>query len=104
EGDEGRDLDYIANKIAGLRVFEGEDGKLSRSVLDEGGAVLVVSQFTLFGDVRRGRRPSFAGAAAPAEAEALYEQLVARLRGSGLTVATGRFRAHMEVEASVNGP
>ena len=104
EGDTDRDVAYVANKIAGLRVFEDERGRMSRSVQDVGGEVLVVSQFTLFGDVRRGRRPSFDAAAPPERANALYEQLVADLRERGLTVATGRFGAMMDVHATVAGP
>jgi len=104
EGDTDRAVAYVANKIAGLRVFEDERGRMSRSVQDVGGEVLVVSQFTLFGDVRRGRRPSFDAAAPPERANALYEQLVADLRERGLTVATGRFGAMMDVHATVAGP
>jgi D-tyrosyl-tRNA(Tyr) deacylase len=99
-----QDLAYVANKLAGLRIFEDESGKMARSVADVGGQVLVVSQFTLFGDVRRGRRPSFDGAAPPAEAERLYRDLVGQLRALGLGVETGRFRAHMRVNAAVDGP
>lgn len=98
------DVEYAAQKIANLRVFEDDEGKMSRSVLDVGGGVLVVSQFTLFGDVRRGRRPSFDEAAPPDAARLRYEELVARLRAMGLTVATGRFRAHMDVRSQVAGP
>ncbi len=103
-GDTDADVDYVSGKIVGLRVFEDDAGKMSRSVVDVGGSVLVVSQFTLFGDVRRGRRPSFDGAAPPSEAEALYERVVSRIRSAGVTVATGRFRAQMSVEAAVDGP
>lgn len=102
--DTDRDVGYVAGKIAGLRVFEDDDGRMSRSVQDVGGEVLVISQFTLFGDVRRGRRPSFDAAAPPEEANALYERVVADLRERGLTVATGRFRAMMDVRATVAGP
>ena len=94
----------MTNKIAGLRVFRDDDGKMSRSVEDTGGEVLVVSQFTLFGDVRKGRRPSFTGAAEPGRAERLYEDVVAALRERGLTVATGRFRAMMDVRSRGDGP
>ena len=104
EDDGDKDVAYVANKLAGLRVFEDDEGRMSRSVQDVGGEVLVISQFTLFGDVRRGRRPSFDGAAPPDEANALYEKLVADLRERGLTVATGRFRAMMDVHATVAGP
>lgn len=98
------DVEYAAQKLANLRVFEDEEGKMSRSVLDVGGSVLVVSQFTLFGDVRRGRRPSFDDAAPPEPARLRYEELVARLREIGLEVETGRFRAHMDVRSQVDGP
>lgn len=104
KGDEPKDLQYTVDKIAGLRVFPNEEGRMSLSVADIGGAVLVVSQFTLFGDVRRGRRPSFDGAAEPEEAKRLYLELVERLRGRGLAVATGTFRAMMLVQSVVDGP
>ena len=104
KGDEPRDVEYISEKIAGLRVFPNDDGRMSLSVGDVGGAVLVVSQFTLFGDVRRGRRPSFDGAADPEVAERLYLELVQRLRGKGLPVETGTFRARMLVQSTVDGP
>lgn len=104
DGDTGEDVAYTANKLAGLRVFADEDGKMSRSVDDAGGGVLVVPQFTLFGDVRKGRRPSFTGAAPPERGEALYEEVVEKLRATGLTVATGRFRATMDVRCRVDGP
>jgi D-tyrosyl-tRNA(Tyr) deacylase len=104
EGDGESDVDYMARKIAGLRIFEDDAGRMSRSVSDVGGGVLVVSQFTLFGDVRRGRRPSFDGAAPPEEAHRLCEAVVGRLREQGLEVATGRFRAMMDVRAEVAGP
>ena len=104
KGDEPRDVEYILEKIAGLRVFPNDDGRMSLSVGDVGGAVLVVSQFTLFGDVRRGRRPSFDGAADPEVAERLYLELVQRLRGKGLPVETGTFRARMLVQSTVDGP
>lgn len=98
------DVAYMADKIAGLRVFEDGEGKMNRSVQDVGGAVLVISQFTLYGDMRKGRRPSFNGAAPPAEGERRYLQVVAALRERGLEVATGRFGAMMDVRASVAGP
>lgn len=104
EGDVAADLDYVVGKIAGLRVFPDDDGKMSRDVASIGGGVLVVSQFTLFGDVRRGRRPSFDGAAPPAIAEQLYRDVIARLRALGLVVAEGRFRAEMNVRSEVDGP
>jgi D-tyrosyl-tRNA(Tyr) deacylase len=96
---------YVADKIAGLRVFPDAAGRMELSVVEAGGAVLVVSQFTLYGDARKGRRPSYTRAAAGAEAEARYEAVCARLRDAhGLTVATGRFGADMEVEAVGAGP
>ncbi len=104
QGDEAKDVQYSAEKIAGLRVFPNDDGRMSLSVVDVGGAVLVVSQFTLFGDVRRGRRPSFDGAADPENAELLYTDLVQRLRDKGLRVETGTFRAMMSVHATIDGP
>ncbi|MCA9603571.1 MAG: D-tyrosyl-tRNA(Tyr) deacylase, partial [Myxococcales bacterium] len=104
EGDTNDDVVYMAEKLAGLRIFEGDDGKISRSVTDIAGAILVVSQFTLFGDVRRGRRPSFDGAAPPAEAETRYEAVIAELRKKGLPVETGKFRAMMDVHSVVDGP
>ncbi|NNE19762.1 MAG: D-tyrosyl-tRNA(Tyr) deacylase [Myxococcales bacterium] len=103
-GDEPKDVHYIAEKISGLRVFPNDDGRMSLSVGDVGGAVLVVSQFTLFGDVRRGRRPSFDGAADPGDAERLYLELVGRLRDKGVPVETGTFRAMMLVQSTVDGP
>ena len=103
-GDTHDDVTYMAQKLAGLRIFEGDDGKISRSVTDIGGGVLVVPQFTLFGDVRSGRRPSFEGAAPPDEANQRFEEIVAELKKTGLTVATGRFRAMMDVESVVAGP
>lgn len=96
--------DYLADKIAGLRVFEDEAGKMNRSIQEAGGAILAVSQFTLYGDVRRGRRPGFDRAARPEQAEPLYRRFVHRLREMGLQVETGRFQAHMEVELVNDGP
>ncbi|MBW2160736.1 MAG: D-tyrosyl-tRNA(Tyr) deacylase [Deltaproteobacteria bacterium] len=104
ERDDAKDLQYIVDKIAGLRVFPNDDGRMSLSVHDVAGAVLVVSQFTLFGDVRRGRRPSFDGAADPQDAERLYLAVVEALRGKGLLVETGTFRAMMLVQSVVDGP
>ena len=104
DGDGEDDLAYTVNKLAGLRVFPDEKGKMALSVADVGGGVLVVSQFTLFGDVRRGLRPSFDKAAEPGEAERLYERAVRLLRDRGLEVATGRFRADMGVRSLVDGP
>ena len=95
------DAAYLAEKTANLRIFPDETGKLNRSVLDCGGQVLVVSQFTLYGDCRRGRRPSFSQAAPPDEAASLYEAYVADLKALGLTVETGVFQADMQVEIDV---
>jgi D-tyrosyl-tRNA(Tyr) deacylase len=104
DGDGERDLEYLAAKVAGLRIFEDGDGAMNRSVIDAGGEVLVVSQFTLLGDCRRGRRPSFTAAMAPAEAEDVYLSFVERLRARGLRVGTGRFQAMMDVRSVNRGP
>ena len=98
------DADYLAAKIAGLRIFEDEKGKINRSVADIGGAILAVSQFTLFGDVRKGKRPSFDAAARPERARQLYEYFVAQVRALGLCCETGRFQEMMEVELVNHGP
>ena len=98
------DVQYLAGKVRELRIFGDEAGRMNRSVEEIGGAVLVVSQFTLVGDVRKGRRPSFDAAAPPAAAKALYEDLVRQLRADGLTVATGEFQAQMAVELVNDGP
>lgn len=103
-GDTARDAVYLASKTAGLRIFGGSDGRMTKSVRDVGGSVLAISQFTLFGDVRRGLRPSFDGAADPETAESLYEEYVAQLRAAGLEVATGVFGAMMRVESVNEGP
>lgn len=103
-GDTDADLAWMAEKIAGLRVFGDAEGKMNLALEDVGGAVLVVSQFTLYGDASKGRRPSFIGAAPPEQAEALYERYVALLRGRGVPVETGRFRAMMDVELVNDGP
>jgi D-tyrosyl-tRNA(Tyr) deacylase len=94
----------LADKIANLRIFDDADGVMNRSVLDTGGEVLVVSQFTLYGDTRKGRRPGYADAARPEVAEPLVDAVVAGLREAGLAVATGRFRAEMAVELVNDGP
>ena len=103
-GDTAKDAVYLASKTAGLRIFGGSDGRMTKSVGDVGGSVLAISQFTLFGDVRRGLRPSFDGAADPETAESLYEEYVAQLRAAGLQVATGVFGAMMRVESVNEGP
>jgi D-tyrosyl-tRNA(Tyr) deacylase len=95
---------YLAEKVMGLRVFEDENGKMNRSVVEVKGSVLTVSQFTLYGDVRRGKRPSFDDAATPEIALRLYEMFVERIRATGLRCETGRFQAAMEVELVNDGP
>ncbi|TYO99308.1 D-tyrosyl-tRNA(Tyr) deacylase [Geothermobacter ehrlichii] len=102
--DEERDAVYLAEKTAGLRIFEDDGGKMNLSVIDVGGAVLAVSQFTLYGDCRKGRRPGFSDAAPPQEAERLYRCYVEGLRRLGISVATGVFRAEMAVELVNDGP
>jgi D-tyrosyl-tRNA(Tyr) deacylase len=98
------DATYLAEKIAGLRIFEDEDGKMNRSVQDVGGSVLTVSQFTLYGDVRRGKRPSFDAAAPPEHARRMYEFFVQRIQAAGLRSETGRFQEMMQVELVNEGP
>jgi D-aminoacyl-tRNA deacylase len=98
------DAAYLAEKIAGLRVFEDEGGKMNLSLLDGGGSVLAVSQFTLFGDVRRGKRPSFDGAARPEQARELYDCFVREIRTLGLRCETGRFQETMKVDLTNEGP
>ena len=98
------DVQYIAEKVRGLRVFPDEAGRMNRSVVETGGAILVVSQFTLQADCRKGRRPSFDGAAPPALAQALYEDVVRTLKESGVRVETGVFQADMQVELINDGP
>ncbi len=95
---------YLAEKITNLRIFSDEAGKMNLSLLDSGGAVLVVSQFTLYGDTRGGRRPSYIQAAPPEEANRLYEEFVRSMRALGVTVETGVFQAHMQVELVNDGP
>ena len=98
------DADYLAAKVVGLRTFEDESGKMNLSLGETGGSVLAVSQFTLYGDVRKGRRPSFDEAAPPQLANELYEYFVRKIREAGLVCETGRFQAMMEVELVNNGP
>jgi D-tyrosyl-tRNA(Tyr) deacylase len=98
------DADLLAEKLAGLRIFEDDAGKMNLAVGEVGGGLLVVSQFTLLGDARKGNRPSFVDAANPELANALYERVCTRLREKGLAVATGVFRAHMDVELVNDGP
>ena len=104
-GDDGpADVAYVASKIRDLRVFEDERGKMNRSLLDIGGSVLAVPQFTLYGDARKGRRPSFDRAAPAETGRVLFEAVVAELRTAGLAVETGTYRAHMRVELVNDGP
>ena len=102
--DSEADAVYLVEKISGLRIFEDEDGKMNRSVRDVGGSVLAVSQFTLYGDVRRGKRPSFDAAAPPEKAREIYEFFVEQLRAAGLRCETGRFQEIMQVELVNEGP
>ena len=104
EGDTVADARCLADKLLGLRVFEDADGKMNRSIVDVGGGILLVSQFTLLGDARHGRRPSFSRAARPEVAEPLLESMREMLSARGLDVQTGRFGAHMEVELTNDGP
>ena len=104
DGDGEADAEFLAQKIAGLRIFGDAEGRFNLSLLDSGGAALVISQFTLYADARKGRRPSFVHAAPPERAEALVEHFAAALRGAGVTVAAGRFRSHMAVEIHNDGP
>jgi len=104
EGDAPADSEYIASKIRDLRIFADEQGRMNRSVTESGGAVLLVSQFTLLGDARKGRRPGFDGAAAPEAARHEYDALGARLRAMGVHVETGVFQAHMAVSLVNDGP
>lgn len=103
-GDGEADTDYLADKVADLRIFEDDAGKMNLSALDIGGEILVVSQFTLYGDCRKGRRPSFTGALAPEAAEALIVRMIERLSAMGLVVAQGRFGAKMAVSLVNDGP
>jgi D-tyrosyl-tRNA(Tyr) deacylase len=102
--DTAEDVRYLAGKVVGLRIFEDDQGKMNRSVAEVGGRVLVVSQFTLYGDCRKGRRPSFDAAAPPAHAQALYDEMVRQVAAQGVEVATCVFQAHMQVELVNDGP
>lgn len=104
EGDDSKDVAWLADKVRGLRIFADAEGKMSRDVADVGGKVLVISQFTLLGDVRKGRRPSFSGAMAPEPAERLYQAFADAVRNGGVPVETGRFRADMKVHSLNDGP
>lgn len=103
-GDAEKDASYLADKISGLRVFEDGDGKMNLSLEETGGAMLIVSQFTLLGDCRKGRRPSFTDAAPPTEANTLYERFCELVRQKNIPVATGKFQADMQVSLINNGP
>jgi D-tyrosyl-tRNA(Tyr) deacylase len=104
QGDADADVDYLADKVVNLRILADDAGQMNRSVLDAGGEVLVVSQFTLYGDARRGRRPGYSDAARPDEASRLYDRFVSEVRRSGLRVETGVFRAMMDVALVNQGP
>ncbi|HDG98338.1 MAG TPA: D-tyrosyl-tRNA(Tyr) deacylase [Desulfobacterales bacterium] len=104
QGDDEQDCSYLADKIANLRIFPDEKGQMNLSLLDAGGEILVVSQFTLLGDCKKGRRPSFAKAAKPPEAQRLYEEFVRVLRAKGIQVETGRFQEMMDVYLINDGP
>ena len=104
QADTADDAQQLATKIVELRIFGDDEGKMNRSLVDVGGAMLVVSQFTLYGDCRKGRRPSFIDAAPPELAERLYQEFVAAVTACGITVATGRFREHMDVAQVNDGP
>jgi D-aminoacyl-tRNA deacylase len=104
QADTEADAAYLAEKVSGLRVFEDDQGKMNRSVREVGGSVLAVSQFTLYGDVRRGKRPSFDAAAAPEKGRQLYEFFVQQIRAAGLRCETGRFQEMMKVELVNEGP
>ncbi len=104
ENDEDKDIAYLASKVAGLRIFQDEKDAMNRSVVDIGGSVLVISQFTLFGDVRRGRRPSFTQAMAPKKAEQMYERFQEHLESLDIPLAKGQFGAMMKIHATNDGP
>ena len=102
--DEGEDAEYLADKVVKLRIFPDEEGRMNRSLLEAKGSLLVVSQFTLYGDCRKGRRPSFDQAAPPEQARALYEYFIQRLKSSNIAVETGVFQAEMEIHLINDGP
>jgi D-tyrosyl-tRNA(Tyr) deacylase len=102
--DQETDLEWMVDKIIHLRIFEDGEGKMNRSLLDTGGAMLIISQFTLYGDCRKGRRPGYSTAARPGQAEALYERFIKAVQGHGIQTATGRFQAAMAVDLVNDGP
>ena len=102
--DTTEDLKWLADKVMNLRIFNDDEGKMNRSLIDVGGAMLVVSQFTLYGECRKGRRPSFVDAASPEQAERMYEEFVLYVVGQGITTSTGKFRADMKVTLTNDGP
>jgi D-aminoacyl-tRNA deacylase len=102
--DSSQEIKWMFNKISSLRVFEDHEGKMNRSLIDTGGAMLVVSQFTLYGDCRKGRRPGYSAAAPPEHANALYEQFITQVAASGIETARGKFQAHMDVSLVNDGP
>ena len=104
DGDEEKDVEYLVQKTAGLRIFADEEGKFNLSALDTKGELLLVSQFTLMADTKKGRRPSFIGAAPPERAEELFEQFIEQAEATGLKVETGRFQQYMQVEIHNDGP
>ena len=104
EGDSQTDVDYLAEKITGLRIFEDDEGKMNRSLLDTGGSILAVSQFTLLGDVRKGKRPNFSKAAPPQEADKLYRSFIDKVKEKGIETQEGVFQAEMLVKIYNDGP
>ena len=104
EGDAETDIDYLVPKMTGLRIFADDEGRFNISIDDVGGALLLISQFTLLANTRKGKRPSFTGAAPPEQAELLFEQFVKKTRATGLKVETGRFQQYMQVEIHNDGP
>ena len=102
--DGDQEIQWMAEKVSNLRIFEDDAGKMNRSLIDTGGAMLVVSQFTLYGDCRKGRRPGYSAAAPPEHANALYQQFITNIAESGIEIASGKFQAHMDVSLVNDGP